>query len=118
MEFRISPPSDDQHSISVKAIGRIVATCVIADPEPLSAAFEDSIYEKQIILDLAAVDFIDSSGMSWLLQCNKRFKKRGGSLVLHSCSPYVGNALKMLKLDQVLRIAASETEAFSISEGS
>jgi anti-anti-sigma factor len=61
--------------------------------------------------------FLDSSGVGWLLGCNKRFRQGGGSMVLHTVPPIVLDMLKVMRLEQVLKIADDEPAAVSIMRG-
>ena len=68
-----------------------------------------------LLLDLGAADFIDSSGLSWLLMWHKRYASAGAKLVLHSIPPMVGDVLRMMRLDSVFNIAADEKAARAIA---
>jgi anti-anti-sigma factor len=57
------------------------------------------------LFDMEGVEFIDSSGIGWLLSMNRRFQEEGGAMALHSVPPMVSNALKLLRLNEVLTIA-------------
>ena len=57
------------------------------------------------------VELLDSSGISWLLVCNKRFRQAGGQIVLHSLSDVALNVLKVLNLQTVLQLASTREDA-------
>ena len=69
------------------------------------------IYSTAVALSLQDVGFIDSSGIGWLLNHNKRFREGGGKLVIHSIQPNVENVFRLLNLDQVLHLAADQDDA-------
>ncbi len=69
------------------------------------------VYSRRVLLDLAGTEYIDSTGVSWLLTCHKRCREGGGKLVLHSLNPLVKQVLQVLKLDRVLHIADSADKA-------
>jgi anti-sigma B factor antagonist len=54
-----------------------------------------------VIVDLSAVDFVDSAGLGVLLAIYKRASSRGRRVVLAGARPYVAGVMKTLKLDQV-----------------
>jgi anti-anti-sigma factor len=57
-----------------------------------------------VLLDLSGADFISSSGIGWLITCNKRFKEAGGLLIIHSLVPMVSQMLTLMRLNRVLSI--------------
>ena len=75
--------------------------------EPLAQILGDDVYSKRVLLGLEGSNYVDSSGVNWLLRCHKRFREAGGKLVLHSPSPLVVQTLKVLKLDRVFFLAAA-----------
>ena len=58
-----------------------------------------------VILDLAELDFIDSSGLSVLVAALKRLRNQGGDLVLQSVSDQTRRVLEVSGLSRVLSIA-------------
>ncbi len=66
---------------------------------------------KRLILKLADVSYIDSSGIGSLVEIYRRMKKTNGSLVLVSPSERVRSVLEITRLDKFFPIAASEEEA-------
>lgn len=74
-------------------------------------------FAHQVLLDLHHIDFIDSSGIGWLLGAHRRFGAAGGALVLHSVPPVVRQTLRVLRMDEVFRLAKDESEARSIVLG-
>lgn len=83
----------------------------------LESLLGDDCYSAQVMLDLNHVDFIDSSGIGWLLGAHRRFRGAGGKLVLHSIPPVVGQTLKVLRMDKVFCLAKDETAACSLVRG-
>lgn len=73
--------------------------------EPLAQTLGEDVYSKKVLLGLEGSNFVDSSGVNWLLRCHKRFRQSGGKLVLHSASPLVNQTLRVLKLDRVFFLA-------------
>jgi anti-sigma B factor antagonist len=76
--------------------------------ESLTAAFNSG--EKLIVLDLSAVTFIDSSGLSALVSVLKTVTA-GGDLVLCGVSGAVGTMFKLTRMDKVFRIFGTVEEA-------
>lgn len=59
--------------------------------------------ERSLVLDLARVDFVDSSGLGALVALLKRMGAEG-SLALASVRPPVARLLALTRLDRVFRI--------------
>lgn len=66
-----------------------------------------------IVLDLAEVEFIDSSGLRSLLGTQKRLEEIGGGLLLASVSPIVDRLLEVTGLHRVLPTTRWEDPADS-----
>jgi anti-anti-sigma factor len=88
----------------VAIAGRITFGTLEPGQDPLAPQVPD-IYSRRVMFDLSGTDYIDSTGVSWLLTCHKRCREAGGKLVLHSLNPMVKQVLQVLKLEQVLRLA-------------
>ncbi len=114
--FEFSIVSQTDHQMQVKAKGRIVQAGVSPFADPLAEAIKDRSYRRCVVIDMTDVEFVDSSGISWILNCHKRFREAGGQLVLHSCLPTVTNILRVLKMDQVLTLADDEDAAQKLCE--
>jgi anti-sigma B factor antagonist len=69
--------------------------------------------KKHIILNLAGVDFVDSSGLGELVRTHATVHSHGGQLKLASPSKHVYDLLKMTKLDRVLDIEQDEASALN-----
>ncbi len=66
---------------------------------------------RDLILNLASVTFIASSGIGALLALSEEFRQSGLQLCLADPSPPVDAVLRLLNLDQFLRIESSEQSA-------
>lgn len=67
--------------------------------------------EKNIIIDLSDVKYIDSSGLSALLVANRSCKNVNGSFVLTGLNENVNKLIKISQLDTILTITPTFTEA-------
>jgi anti-sigma B factor antagonist len=65
---------------------------------------------RHVVLDLAAVDFVDSTGLSAILSVLKRLSPEGG-LALAGCRPAVVELMKLTRLDRVLRLFPTSESA-------
>lgn len=116
MKLKIA--ATDNGVVRAKASGKITQADVSPFLEPLGEAIGDDAYERCVLLDMAEVNTLDSSGVSWLLVCQKRFREGGGKLVLHSLSDVAMNVLRVLNLQTVLKLASDEDEAAQLIEES
>jgi anti-anti-sigma factor len=98
-----------EHVVVVRCQGCIVAG---AEVDALEAELEKHTeYRKKVVLHLAEVDFIDSSGLGALLRALGVLRAAGGSLKLCQVSPFVLQVLQVTKVLSILPTHASETEA-------
>ena len=67
--------------------------------------------QKNIILDLAKVSYIDSSGLSAILVANRLCVNNGGLLILCNLNPHVSKLVEISQLDSTLNIVAGRQEA-------
>jgi anti-sigma B factor antagonist len=76
---------------------------------PLKELLADG--RSNLILDLSAVSYVDSSGLGQLITIWTSIGKRGGQLILLCPSPRVRDQLAITKLDTVFTIINHEAEA-------
>ncbi|MFP4046681.1 MAG: STAS domain-containing protein [Bacteroidales bacterium] len=70
--------------------------------------------EKNIVLDLNHVKYVDSSGLSAILVANRLSKNASGTFVLTGLNDAVDRLITISQLDTVLNIAYSNEEAEDI----
>ena len=66
---------------------------------------------SNLILDLSALTYVDSSGLGQLISIWTSIGRRGGQLILLRPSPRVREQLQITKLDTVFTILDHEAEA-------
>ncbi len=64
-----------------------------------------------LILDLSAVKYVDSSGLSTLLVANRLAGEANGVLILIGVNEFVGRLINISKLDSVFNILLTREEA-------
>lgn len=84
---------------------------------PLEELCGEGIYARKVLLNISKCQYMDSTGVEWLLSCHKRFCDEGGLLVVHSPSPVLLQILKMMKMNLVLNLADNETAARALACG-
>jgi anti-sigma B factor antagonist len=70
--------------------------------------------EAPLIVDLAQMDFLDSSGLGALVQSIRRFRDSGKPFVLASPTEAVLRLLKLMSVDQIVAIADNMELAESV----
>lgn len=95
--------------IVIKCAGRIVAGEEIT---VLDACITRGLLEsKHIVLQLAEVTRVDSTGMGLLVRFLSHTRNRSGDLRLAGCPPFLTNLLNLTKLSTIFRLYDSEDEA-------
>ena len=113
--MKLSTVSDDGQVLSLRVIGRLRYEEVLHFGDEMGAMLGSAGYARRVVLDLGAVDFIDTTGVTWLLGRHKRFREAGGKLVIHSLAPASLEVLKVLKLHHVLHLADDEPSALAMA---
>ncbi|MBD0266747.1 STAS domain-containing protein [Pseudanabaena sp. FACHB-2040] len=70
---------------------------------------------RNIILDLSAIDFVDSSGLGALVQLVKKAKTEGGSVQVVT-NARVTQTVKLVRLEQFLSLRDSVDDAIAAVE--
>ncbi|MBN2475402.1 MAG: STAS domain-containing protein [Pirellulales bacterium] len=109
--------SDEGQVLRLRLAGRVTQDDLWPFSDPLHDMLGEQGYARQIVVSLADVEFIDSSGISWLLVRHKRFRQAEGRMVLHSVPPAVSEVLQMLRLDLVFHLAKDEAAALRLATG-
>lgn len=69
---------------------------------------------SRIVVDLSAIDFMDSSGLGALVGCLKSARQAGGDLRISAPSTQVSMVLRLSNLDRVLASFATAEEAYRV----
>lgn len=69
--------------------------------------------KPRVVIDLAQVNFIDSTGLATLLRGMKRCRERGGDLYLCSLQQPVRIIVELTRLDKAFSIFATQEEALT-----
>ena len=78
-------------------------------------SFDKLINSKtpKIVVSLAKVTYVDSSGLATLVEILKNMRSYGGRLRLSDMSPKVKSLFEITKLEKLFEIIANEEEAIS-----
>lgn len=108
---------EEEDAVSVEIAGQVTQAKTSPFDDPLGELLGVNGYGRGVILDMRDVEVLDSSGIGWLLSCQKRFRESGGSLVLHSLSPISRNVIRVLNMQSVFKLADSGEEALRMLQG-
>jgi anti-sigma B factor antagonist len=102
MKLSIAQTAGDE--VCVALAGRVTQREISPLEDPLIELLGPGGYGKVVRLDMSGADYLDSSGVGWLLLCNKRMKQAGGRLLIERPHPIVQNVFRVLKLEKVLEL--------------
>jgi anti-anti-sigma factor len=66
---------------------------------------------QRILLSMKNTAYIDSAAVTWLIACQRELRKSGGSMILHTVPDSVRQVLSLLRINQLVPIAANEHAA-------
>ena len=106
--------SDDGAVLSLLCEGPITLPQVQQGLKPLEELLGPAGYGRRVLFDLEKTNFIDSSGVSWMLVCHKEFTRAGGQIVFYAAPPLVRQTLDLLRMSLVLHLTADEKSARAV----
>jgi anti-sigma B factor antagonist len=95
------------------AVVTVAGEIDVATAEPLRQALAD-VQERgarRVVLDLSAVEFLDSTGLGVLVGALRRLRESGGELYLTIVHAHVLKVLRVTNLDQVFVLFDDVTAA-------
>lgn len=102
MELEINESSLSEKSVLITIVGRLNATSTQTLKTRLKQLVDGN--KVELILDMRAVSFIDSSGLASLVSGLKLARERGGWLRLAGVNEQVASIFKMTLLDRVFEL--------------
>ena len=109
--------SDDNAVVRLRCEGQISQSNFQPGVDPIESLLGYGCFAKKVLLNLEKTEYIDWSGISWLIVCHKNFLKNGGKLVLHTIPPMVYQALQWLRMPLILHLADDENTARALALG-
>ena len=73
--------------------------------------FLDDNKPKKLVLNLAAVPYMDSSAIAVLVEALQRMRKTGGKIYLTNLQPRVKGLLEIARLDSIFIVVPTEEDA-------
>ena len=104
--------------IQVRQEGEVqVVTCQGRIDAAVSGSVKERIQEvlksgaSRLVLDLAGVDFLDSSGLGALVSCLRRIKEKKGEIKLAGLRPEVVSIFEITRVSRLFHICDTVQEA-------
>ena len=93
--------------VDVSHVGGLAVTTIrgeldMGSADELTVALDKLVPEQNVVVDLSAVDFMDSSGLAVLLRQSMRRGDAGGALQIRRPSESVGRLLTFCCLEHLL----------------
>jgi anti-sigma B factor antagonist len=99
--------------IVVEASGKLERGEPFVDLRELAKRLTADEGSRHVILDMAGISYVDSSGLGLLLSIYATIRNQGGELKLLNVAPRVHEVLRMTKLLQVFDIFDDEKKALA-----
>jgi anti-anti-sigma factor len=115
--MKLSVKSADVDVIRLQNEGDITQLDFRAGTDLMQNLLGPHCYAGKVLLNLEKTSYVDSAGVGWLVMCHKHFKEAGGRLVIHSIPPMVTQILKLLRMPEILHLAADEPAALALARG-
>jgi anti-anti-sigma factor len=108
-QFELSEEDLDETTAVIRVVGEIHATTAPEFSERLNSVISNG--KTAVALDLTGVEFIDSTGLSVLLNGLRRVTRARGTMVIACANPTVLRLFEITKLDSTFEILPSCDEA-------
>lgn len=108
MEITLASREQDGYSIT-EVTGEVDVYTAPQLDEALSAVVEGG--HNKLIVDLSAVDFLDSTGLGVLVKALKRVRENGGSLAVVTTTDRITKVFRITGLDAAIGLFGSVDEA-------
>ena len=115
--MKIDNLTRDGDVTSIRLNGSVTQAIVSSFGDPFREQLGAGIYERTLIVDLGGIEWLDSSGIGWLLGCLKKFRQSGGRLILHSVPSRVSDVFRVLNLQTIFEIVPNAAAAESLTRG-
>jgi len=98
--------------VKLSVDGPITAGDFSADGKnPIESTLGPTWYTFRVLLDLKAVNYIDSSAIGWLIGSQKIFREHQGGFAVYHIQPAVKQVLDLLKVGRVVPLCDNEAAA-------
>jgi anti-anti-sigma factor len=109
--MRLKLVAYDADAIRIACEGQITQKELEPGRDLMGELLPGGDYGRKVLFNLEKTTYVDSSGIGWLVVCQKRFVQAKGQLVLYNVPPMVMQVLEMLRMHLIMNIASNETAA-------
>ena len=123
--YDFPPASQTRVRITFEQCGSVLCFRLLGDDsldstnsaEVKHAVVSEITGEVDLVIDLSAVRFIDSSGVGALVSVLKKARSRGRRMILAGVTPPVHSILEVIRLTAVFELRDTVEEALALLEG-
>ena len=113
--MKLNVVSIEKELVRIQAEGDISCHDFTADGRnPFESVLGSRWASHQVLVDMRAVPFLDSSAIGWFMTCRRDFERSGGLIVLHSIQPRVRQILDLLRVGKALPLVDGEAAALTV----
>ncbi|MWV50214.1 anti-sigma factor antagonist [Rathayibacter sp. VKM Ac-2803] len=110
--MQLSTEKIEPDIVVVRPVGRLDLTSVPEFEAVVLRAISDG--DLRVVVDLAGVDFLDSSGLGVLVACLKEARRAGGDIRVASPAEQPAMVLRLSNLDRLLGTTESVEDAYRV----
>src|SRR6516162_785105 len=115
--MKLTVSGEDKNLLLLACEGRISQADFEPGRDPLESLLGSNGLSRKVLLNMEKTNYIDSSGIGWLVICHRHFVGAQGMMVLHSVPPRVYQVLELIGLPKVLHFANDEASARAKAQG-
>src|SRR5262249_35113948 len=107
--------ADEGNLVRMAIAGPLDSLNASAEADVLVNILHRRTQGRTVLMDLTRATFINSSGVSWMLICNKHLDEGGGRLIVHSVPPLIMQILQFFRMNKILTLASDEAAARDVA---
>ena len=113
--MKLNVVSIEKELVRVQAEGDITCQDFTAEGRnPFEPVLGSRWAAHQVLVDMRAVPFMDSSAIGWFMTSRREFERGGGLIVLHTVQPRVRQVLDLLRVGKAVPLVDNEHAALTI----
>src|SRR5262249_45712577 len=102
--MKLTMVSRDDRVVRLACEGPLDSPDLDGAGDPLARAVAPEVFARPVLVDLGQSRSLTSGGISWLTGADRRFRREGGLLVLHSLTPHVSTVARLTRLGDLLHV--------------
>ena len=114
-DLELSLQADEQDFLQIQCAGDAVLPDFQPENDPLAKFLGPQVYSRKLLLNMEKMNFLDTSGIGWLISCHEHCQRAGGILVLFAIPTRARYILQLLHMDRLLHLATDLAAARAIA---